>query len=451
MKFVDRETELKIINEKLRKGVIVVYGRRRVGKTALVRKVLQEAKGIYYQAVKLPQNLLYQEVAGVIGNAINDEVLKSGQITDISLILNIFAQKAEGWTLVLDEFGYMLEVDPSLSTVIQRFVDENSGRVGILLTGSTFSLMESLISERSPLWGRIDTAIEVKPLRFSHTRDYWDNLDFYYRAGLFGALGGIPYNWERVIFGKDFFETLYKTFFTIDAPLYSEVFNLLRGELKEPKNYMAVLQAISLGRRRFSEISDVSGIPAASLMKYLSVLRDLRLLKHEFPVGSRRFVKGGLWKINDQLLNFWFRFVFPNRHLIELGIGKEVMDSIKRNWNEFMGEVYEEIVYQKVTELISDGKLRGVEEFGRWWGKDKFGHQSEIDILGFRGGKVVLAGETKWGYFTRQDFNKFMEKLSNLPFECSGNTRLILAAGRGFKFRLPEGVVGIIGDEVRTP
>ena len=448
MKFVDRKSELRTIKETLGKSVVLLYGRRRVGKTALVREALRGSKGIYYQAVKLPPNLLYREIAGVIGNAINDEVLKSGQITDFSLILNIFAQKADGWTLVLDEFGYKLEVDPSVASIIQRFIDENRGKVGLILTGSTYTLMESLISEKSPLWGRIDKVIEVKPLSFLYTREYWDNLDFYFRAALYGALGGIPYNWERVKFGRDLFDTLYQTFFSTDAPLYDEVMNLLRGELKEPKNYMAVLQAIASGRRRFSEISDVSGIPPKSLMKYLSVFRELRFLKHEFPAGSKISVRGGLWRIRDHLLNFWFRFVFPNRHLIELEISRGMVKKLKSHWNDFMGEVYEEIVYQVVTKMISEGKLPVVDEIGRWWGKDRTGNLTEIDILGLRNREVVLAVETKWGNFTRWNFEKFKKKVDALPFEKAPNLKFVLASGRGFSFKLPKDVIALKGESI---
>ena len=446
MKFVDREKELRILQGCLGRKTAIIYGRRRVGKTALVRKVLEKSRGIYYQAVKLPAPLLYRELARVIGEAIKDDALSSGQINDPVLIFRLFASKAAGWTLVLDEFGYMIEVDPSLPSILQRFIDENRGKVGLFLTGSTYSIIQSLLAERSPLWGRVDFSIEVKPLEFLYTKEYWKHLDFQYRAGLYAALGGIPYNWERVVFGKDLFSTLYLSFFTPESPLYQEVFHMLREELREPKNYVAILQAIAGGRRRFNEIADLSSIPSSSVMKYLEVLKEMRLVEQEIPVGVKEVRKRGLWRIGDPMVNFWFRFVFPHRHLIELGAGKGALPVLKVGWDIYMGEIYEIIALQMAGRLIADGKLPPVERIGRWWGKNIKGQNMELDIVGIRKKRVNIAGEVKWGYFTRQDWKALLERVSLLPLEKEKDLKFVIFSGKGFKFRVPEGVVAIKGE-----
>jgi len=446
MKFVDRENELRILQRCLGRKTAIIYGRRRVGKTALVRKVLEKSRGIYYQAVKLPAPLLYRELAIVIGKAIKDDALSSGQINDPVLIFRLFASKAPGWTLVLDEFGYMIEVDPSLPSILQRFIDENRGKVVVFLTGSTYSIIQSLLADRSPLWGRVDFSIEVKPLEFLYTKEYWQNLDFQYRAGLYAALGGIPYNWERVVLGKDLFSTLYLSFFTPESPLYQEVFHILREELREPKNYVALLQAIAGGRRRFNEIADFSSISPSSVMKYLEVLKEMRLVEQKVPVGIKEGRKRGLWRISDPMINFWFRFVFPHRHLIEFGAGKGALPGLKTGWDIYMGEVYENIALQLVRKLIAEEKLPPVERLGRWWGKNIKGQNMELDIVGIRNKRVNIVGEVKWGYFTRQDWKALVDKVSMLPLEKEDDLKFVIFSGKGFKFKIPEGVVAIKGE-----
>ena len=446
MKFVGREKELGVLKKSLGKRVIVIYGRRRVGKTTLVRKALEEKRGIYYQAVKLPPPLLYRELAVIVGQALKDETLSSGRIDDPVVLFNLFASKGQGWTLVLDEFGYMVEADPALQSILQRFIDENRGKIGLFLTGSTYSTMQSTLGERSPLWGRVDLSMEVKPLDFAYTKDFWEKLDFKYRAGLYAALGGLPYNWERVRFGKDLFETFYLSFLILESPLYQEGFHILREELREPKNYMAVLQAIAQGRRRFNEIADLSSIQPSSLMKYLDVLKDMRLIEQEVPLGMKEKRRRGLWRISDPMLNFWFRFVFPYRHLIEFGAGKGILPKIKAEWDAYMGEIYEKIAFQIVQKLIVEGKLPFVEKLGRWWGKNKSGKEMELDILGIRERKVVFAGEVNWGYFTAQDFKNFKQKVELLPFEKDKELKLGIFSGKGFKFKVPKEVLAIKGE-----
>ncbi len=448
MKFVNRIKELELLKKYLGKGLVIVYGRRRVGKTALIRKLIENQKSIYYQAVKIPKELLYKELSTIIGNKIGDEILSSGEIRDPAMIFKLFSKNAKGYTLVLDEFGYMVEVDPSLPSIIQRTIDENRGEFGIILTGSTYSIIQTLLGEKSPLWGRIELSLEIKPIDFTYTKDYWENFDFYYRASLYGALGGMPYNWERVILKKDIFKTLYYTFFKPESPLFQEVFYILREELRETKNYMAILNAISSGRRRFNEIADLSSINPSSIMKYLEVLKEMKIVTQEIPVGIKEGRKRGLWRIEDPMVRFWFRFVFPKRHLIEIDAGMGIIDSLKREWDNYMGRVYEDLSMQIIYDLIRKEEVTEVEKIGRWWGKAKNGENIEIDILGLNGKEIVLAGEVKWGYFTESDYKRFIKKLELIPFKRYSNMKIILFSGKGFRFEIPANVLAVERDKI---
>ncbi|MGE5340876.1 MAG: ATP-binding protein [Candidatus Omnitrophota bacterium] len=443
MKFVNRHTERKVLGNLIGKGSAMLFGRRRVGKTALIKNCLTNTPNVFYQAVKLPAPLIYKELSMLIGEASNNPVLKSGDIKDISIILNIFAEQCKGWTLVLDEFGYMVESDPALPSIIQRFLDNKRDAVGLFLTGSTYSIIQSLLGEKSPLWGRIDNSMEILPLSFIYTADFWEELPFDYRAGLYGALGGIPYNWERAVIKDEFFDTLAHSFFLPASPLYQEVYYILREELREPKVYMAVLQAMASGRRRFSEISDASGIPVSNLSKYLEVLKGLNLITQEVPVNEKLTGGKGLWRIKDPMIRFWFKYVLPYRHMIEVEAGEKVTPILKKTWDDYMGEIYEDIAMQLTIELIKRGELPFVEKLGRWWNKD-----IEFDIVGMNQKKICLLGEVKWGYFSNEDLGKFEQKVKRVPFELDKDIKYIIFAGKGFKVDVPSGITAISGERL---
>jgi AAA+ ATPase superfamily predicted ATPase len=449
MKFINRFSELKRLTRNPGEDTAIIYGRRRVGKTALIRKAVESTPHLFYQAVKLPAALIYKELAMEIGGQTGNRALQSGEIKDISTILEIFAETSKGWTLILDEFGYMVESDPGLPSIVQRFIDRTRGNAGLILTGSTYSIIEKLLGERSPLWGRIDTTLEIKPLSFIYTRDYWENLPFFYRAGLYGALGGIPYNWERAKIGKDLFDTLTDAFYLPGSPLYHEVYYVLREELRETRTYMAVLQAIASGRRRFSEIADVSSIPVSSLPKYLDVLKGINLVQQEIPVNEKPTSKKGLWRISDHMIQFWFKFVLPYRHMIEIEAGEKAIPLVREKWNDYMGDIYENIAMQLVWEMIKQDELPFVEKLGRWWNKEM-----EFDILGMNGKKVYLVGEVKWGHFSASDLDKFQQKVKRLPFDLAEDVTYVLFSGKGFQVEIPSGIIAVTGDKkhlVSTP
>ncbi len=443
MKFIDRKEELKLLNKHRYKGLGVIYGRRRVGKTTLLRKAFEDIDHIYYQAVRLPADIIYREMAKIVGEHLGDPALKSGGVSSIEIILKSLNKSGRRTNLIIDEAGYIMESDPSFTSVMQRFIDKGKRTFGIFLSGSTISIMEREMGEKSPLWGRLDFTLEVPPLKFSHLKEYWDNIPFRQLASYYGCLGGIPYHWEKVKPKSNFFSSIKEAFLTPGAPLYQEIPFLLKEELRETQKYMVVLQAISEGRRRFSKISDFSGIPVQSLSKYLGVLQELRWIKQTLPVGTSRGIRGGLWYINDPLFRFWFKFIMPNRHLIEENISDEVIERIKQQWDTFMGEVYEKIALEITLSLIKKKKMPFVREIGKWWDSS-----TEMDILGINTGKEwSIAGEVKWGKFTQKDFNNFMMKLNSLPIKRAKDAKILLFSGKGFDLRYDRDILYIKGDK----
>lgn len=324
MKFINRFSELKRLTRHPGEDTAIIYGRRRVGKTALIRKAVENTPHLFYQAVKLPAALIYKELAMEIGGQTGNRALQSGEIKDISTILEIFAETSKGWTLYV-----------------------------------------------------------------------------------------------------------------------------LREELRETRTYMAVLQAIASGRHRFSEIADVSSIPVSSLPKYLDVLKGINLVQQEIPVNEKPTSKKGLWRISDHMIRFWFKFVLPYRHMIEIEAGEKAIPLVREKWNDYMGDIYENIALQLVWEMIKQDELPFVEKLGRWWNKEM-----EFDILGMNGKKVYLVGEVKWGHFSASDLDKFLQKVKRLPFDLAENVTYVLFSGKGFQVEIPSGIIAVTGDKkhlVSTP
>ena len=443
MKFIDREEEIKKLKEFQGKGLVLLYGRRRVGKTTLLKMALPERETLYYQCARIPKEIMYRELTGILGQRVKEPVVSSFHVKTFEDFLLLFERHMKGKNLVIDEVGYLFDADPSFSSMLQRFVDRRGKNIGIYLSGSTVGIIERELSSRAPLWGRFDLVLELKPLRFKHFVEYiGKDTPFRKTASLYAILGGVPYHWERVPLKRNLFEVVREGFLSPHAPLYNEVEFLLREELREIHNYFAILSAIASGRRKHGEIADVSGVPVQSLSKYLEVLEKLGWIEGLRPAGERK--RRALWYIKDNLFRFWFRYVFPHRHMIEMGMTDKVLEIIKNTWEMFMGEAYERIAIEVVEEMIKEGILPPVQELGRWWNK-----KVEVDILGLNEKKEwVIAGEVKWGYFSSRDLAGFMEKIKALPFRKSRDAKILLFSGKGFRCSLPKGVMGIKGDRI---
>ena len=299
--------------------------------------------------------------------------------------------------LVLDELPYLQRSAPGVDALLQHAWDGHDGAVKLMLTGSSFSVMESAVADpRAPLYGRRTAQLEVQPMTFDEVSGFYPECSFEQRAVAYGLFGGVPAYAEQAARQESPGEAVHALALSPAGPLYAEPEFLVREELRDPGAYFAILHALAAGRTRPNEIAQDAGIARASVGKYLDVLRRLRLVRRETPLTETRPERSrrGLYSLADPFLRFWFRYVYPNRSALEAGRSREVLERVVLpDLDTFMGAPYEEICRQH---LIDDWRrLLGWQPLrvGRYWDA-----RTEIDLIAVdAAGERVAFVECKWG------------------------------------------------------
>jgi len=398
MEFIDREQELNFLEEKWQENkaqFIVLWGKRRVGKTELVKQFIKDKPDVYFLSESTSDKEQLLRFSRALGEFFQEPLLTTRGFTEWEEIFSYVSQKKKRFVLVIDEFPYLMVSNPAISSLFQKAWDEywSQSEIFLILLGSSISMMENeVLGYRSPLYGRRTGQWRVDPMPFTQVRQFRKDKNFEDILCHFGVAGGIPAYWLQFAPNKSFEENLKEKVLKKGEFLYDEVEFILREELREPRFYFAILQSIAQGKRKLSEIVNATGIALTSANKYLGVLSDLKLVERELPVTEEKPLKSkkGLYRITDKFFQFWFRFVFPRRSDIELGRSDELFLSIKKELPQYLGSVYEKVaidILQNNTEryFIPDA-------IGRWWDKNE-----EIDIVGInKSSGSILFGEVKW-------------------------------------------------------
>ncbi len=398
MEFIDREQELNFLEEKWQENkaqFIVLWGKRRVGKTELVKQFIKDKPDVYFLSESTSDKEQLLRFSRALGEFFQEPLLTTRGFTEWEEIVSYVSQKKKRFVLVIDEFPYLMVSNPAISSLFQKAWDEywSQSEIFLILLGSSISMMENeVLGYRSPLYGRRTGQWRVDPMPFTQVRQFRRDKNFEDILCHFGVAGGIPAYWLQFDPNKSFEENLKEKVLKKGEFLYDEVEFILREELRELRFYFAILQSIAQGKRKLSEIVNATGITLTSANKYLGVLSDLKLVERELPVTEEKPLKSkkGLYRITDKFFQFWFRFVFPRRSDIELGRSNELFLSIKKELPHYLGSVYEKVaidILQNNTEryFIPDA-------IGRWWDKNE-----EIDIVGInKSSGSILFGEVKW-------------------------------------------------------
>ena len=448
--FINRHQELAALERMFQSEtaeLFVLYGRRRVGKTELLLQFCKGKRSIYFTASQLKERDHLRQLTEAARHVINDPLLQSLVFDDWESALIYFAQQArvERLVLVLDEFQYLCEDNTALPSLIQRFWDLHgkNSKLFLILCGSQVSFMErEVLAERSPLYGRRTGQLRLMPLSYRDSGDFFSKYAAKEKLIAYGILGGIPAYLNR--FARhplsDSQETPQMTFerhikeelLTPQGYLFDEVNFLLRMELREPRTYASVLQAIAGGATRLNEISQRVGLNPTDINKYLSVLRELALVKRETPVTERapQKSKKGLYKIADNYVKFWFRFVLPNRSLIESGNADLVYEEmIAPNLSHYMGEIFEDICRQYISLYWGEKLKVAPKRVGAHWGSNL-----EIDVLTENIDESHWFGECKWweAPVGENVLNHLIENATKVPDQWKRNPRYVLFSTDGF-------------------
>jgi hypothetical protein len=400
--FFNREQELEFLNRKHQENeaqLIVIYGKRRVGKTELIKQFFSDKPHLYFLADKLPEAIQLTDIARKMGEYFRDALLAERGLGRWEQFFAYLKDKAaaERLIIVIDEFPYLTESNPAAPSLFQKGWDEylQDTRVFLILLGSSISMMESqVLGQKAPLYGRRTGQLNVLPFSFKELLPMFPKHRFEERLSYWATLGGIPLYLLKFDPQRPFFDNVRRFILTKGELLYEEVEFILREELKEPRNYFSILRAIALGKRKMGEIVNETGLPQNVLSKYLSVLRDLRIVNKEIPVTELQPEKSkqGLYAIADNFFRFWFRFVFLNKNLLEEGQIASVLKKIQTAFPQFLAAAYEEILPDLLKQTIQDDASLYFPHAGRWWQSNQ-----EIDLVALNPEqKTILFGEAKW-------------------------------------------------------
>lgn len=402
--FIGRERELASL-ECLYKSdkfeFAVVYGRRRVGKTALISRFIEEKKAIYLMGVESSEKQNLENFSRSILEYGTGMQMDTAFLSFQAALEYVFTlAEKERIILVIDEYPYVARASKSFASTLQMLIDKHKdrSRLMLILCGSSMSYMEDhVLAYKAPLYGRRTAQMKIQPFDFADTCRYFSDFGAEEKALIYGITGGTPQYLLQMSEHLSIEDNIKNTFLNPTSSIYEEPENLLKQEVREPALYNAIITAIAGGASRMSEISGKVGENTSVCSSYIKNLMALGLVKKDTPYGEKESRKS-VYAIADHMFRFWYRFIPENSSVIGRGAADLAYRRITPHLADFMGKVFEDICQEYLWKLLLDG-TSPVEfsSLGRWWGTDpSTRRQEEIDIMGEQDNKTALFGECKW-------------------------------------------------------
>lgn len=406
MRFIGRKNELHTLNTEYNRNssFVVIYGRRRVGKTTLIKEFLKNKTAFYYLATEELESQSMKRLANVIARTTKNTLLQKIEFTDWLDLFQLIAdyKPEEKKVLVIDEFPYLVRTNSAFPSILQNAWDEflKDSNVMLILSGSLIGMMQKhVLSYDSPLYGRRTAQMRLTPLPFTSIYET-QNLPFEQAVEQFALTGGVPKYLEFFEDGRPLEEQLKDAVFSKNGFLYEEPNFLLKSESLTAVNYFSIIKTIADGNHKLSKIASALGQESSSLTPYLSTLSDLGFIEKRTPITEKNPEKSrkGLYFIADNFLRFWFCYVYPYKGELELDNMQIVLDEIHKDFKEkFVAFAYEDICKDIFAKLCSNNAISFVpSRIGSYWLNDYDG-DTEINVMSVdHQNKHVFAGECKY-------------------------------------------------------
>jgi len=405
-KFFGRERELEELNRlwaSPKEEFLILYGRRRVGKTALLAEWIRRTgnRALYWVASPTSAAAQLRSFSQSIYNFENPGLPAPNGFTYTNWE-QAFQQiarlaKDERLALFIDEFTYLLEVDPGIAGLLQKLWDHVLKNVNILLclSGSHLGMMKrEFFSYQAPLYGRASAQIHLQPFYFGSTRGFFPNYSAVDRVALYSIFGGVPAYWERVDSSKSISWNIKRHLLTSNNLLQSEPRLLLQDFISDPHNYLSILAAIANGAHVIKEIADITGLPSGHVSKYLGVLSETGFVERRVPVTEPGPSRAGRYHITDPYLRFYFRFLADRQDQLALGAQDIALAEINRHMIDFIGRyTWEELCREWLLRAGALGALPMMSDHvGSAWNS-----KAQVDVVGINSmEKTLILGECKW-------------------------------------------------------
>jgi len=404
--FVGRQRELAELERRYQATgfqMVVLYGRRRVGKTRLIQEFCQNKPTLFHVGLQQsPEALLQTFSRDVLTQlpAKGSEFISRFQSWQDAF--HYVAVNAHGRRLILvmDEYPYIAQAEPSVSSILQRAIDHEwkPTDLFVILCGSSMSFMErQILGYQSPLYGRRTAPLKIRPL------PYWESLAFFqdwrWQEQLYGygVCGGIPQYLEYFSAYEDFASAVKGELLALSGHLIEEPANLLKQEMREPGIYHSIIEAIAQGATRHHQIAHAIGKEARDITSYIKALVDLEIVEKKQPIEETNRKKT-LYALADNLYRFWYRFIPSCLPLMSMGMEEVAWsENIAPELDAYFGRIFESMGRQFVQRAVKEGALQPVyQQYGSWWGNHpQKKRQEEIDVVAVNS-EAILVGECKW-------------------------------------------------------
>jgi len=413
--FVNRNDELNFLDSAYRSDrseFIVIYGRRRIGKTELLREFIKDKNAVYFLADERSDQDNLSDFRTLVAGGIDSELLSASNL-DWGDTLKEVSKNEKRLIIVIDEYPYLISGNKSIPSIFQKAWDLylNDSNVMLILCGSSISMMEQyVLGSKSPLYGRRSGQIRVEPLKFKHTASFFPELMAEDLVKIYGITDGIPYYLKEARYRIKKISDL-ESIYSVEGLLIEEAEILLKYEFREPAKYFSILKALAFGNTKFGDIVNATGLSSSIISQYLSNLIILNIVKAQYPVTDiNQRSRNARYYITDNYFTFWFRFVYPNKSLIYNNL---LIPDFGSDFNHYLGHVFEKIS----AEFLWEVRPFGFTQMGRWWHKDV-----EIDLVAFNEKtKEMMFVECKWSSLSMGDCLRILNKLKEKSMAVKWN------------------------------
>lgn len=429
MEFVDRKEEIKELERVLDSATppkfVVIFGRRRLGKSTLIKHVLRRDDSYYMAAdmvSKVQLDMLREQLSAKF------PVLSTVSFDSWeALFLMVNSLTKEQFTLCLDEFPYLVKHSPELPSILQRIIDSKELKYNIIICGSSQRMMQNLVLSRSePLFGRAQAIIDLRPIPIAYMQEALKFSDIE-TVEEYSVWGGVPRYWELREEFSNLHEAIEHTMLTPTGVLYDEPKRVFLDDMSATVQSESLMAVVAGGANRISEIAARMGRDSTALSAPIDKLIQMNYLRREIPFGENPMrSKKGIYRINDPMMDFYYSFIVSNLSNIGRGRKAFVMEEIMSHFNEYVAHFWENLC----REAVSGNRLFGYRwgEAGRWWGtvklpdsigKEKKFREMELDVVAESADReALLVGECKWTQpeIASELERKLRKKAELLPF-----------------------------------
>lgn len=392
--FVNREKELQLLENEYESRnftFTVLYGRRRVGKTTLIKEYLDAKPHIYFLVTLEAFPIIIKRFQNLIAEFLQDDFLKEIELKSFEQLFAYIAKQPlkQKLVIVIDEFQYLGKLDHSIPSQFQYIIDEllKNRNIHLILCGSLISMMyEQTLSYNSPLYGRRTSSIKLDALKFQHLQNFFPTKNETELIELYSVLYGVPKYLELFKDNGHIFDNIEQNILDKNAFLYDEPRFILQNEVSEPITYFSILKTIANGEHKIGNIAGKLGKNVQNITSFISKLIELEVIYKEIPITEKQPTKSkkGLYFIKDNFFRFWFSYVLPYKSQLEMGNTNYALNKIKENFSGFVAKNYEDLAIEYTLSNYPILKC------GRWWNKNE-----EIDVVGVGEG-FMLVGECKY-------------------------------------------------------